>query len=160
MSALPLSHCDMSTARLWVEPVDIADQIGGDPIVRYASVQRTTDGSVVGLRDFSVGQFRRRHVTDEIMHVVEGGATVVDDSQRVWVLRQGDVVTFRQGTSARWQVPEYIRALTVTCRESRNPPAPSSFAANAATTICALVFGLALASVVTTITVAASMLLS
>ena len=95
-----------------------------------------------------------------VMHVVEGGATVVDDSQRVWVLRQGDVVTFRQGTSARWQVPEYMRALTVTCGGAGKLTAPSGFIANTARTICALVFGLALASAVTTITVAASMLLS
>lgn len=160
MNSLPLGHCDLSVARPSVEAIDPGDLIAGDPIVRYASLHKTTDGSTVGLRDFSAGRFKRRYAVDEVLHIVEGSATVIDESHRVWALREGDVVTFRQGTSAKWQVPEYMRALAFTC-QAATPTVPyRDRALLAAKTIGAAIFGLALAGATTTATVAASMLAS
>lgn len=154
MNALPLGHCDLSIARLSVVQVDPHDLIAGDPIIRYASLHKTSDGNTVGLRDFSAGHFERHYPTDEVLHVIEGNATVIDEGHRVWVLREGDVVTFRQGTSAKWQVPEYVRALSFTCCQVTRSNRFEDQALSAGKTIGAMIFGLALASLATTATIA------
>lgn len=160
MNALPLGHCDPSLARPSVEALDEGDLIAGDPIVRYTSLHKTSDGSTVGLRDFSAGRFRRRYAVDEVLHVVEGGATVIDESHRVWALREGDVVTFRQGTTAKWQVPEYMRALAFTCQAATQTDLNRNRTLQAAKMVSAAIFGLALAGAATTATIAASIFAS
>jgi uncharacterized cupin superfamily protein len=159
MNPLPLGHCDLSIARPRIEALDPEDLIAGDPIIRYASLHQTSDGNTVGLRDFSAGRFRRRHGVEEVLHIVEGRATVIDEKHRVWSLREGDVVTFREGTFATWQVPEYLRALSFTGRAAAASPGLYRLRAlQAAKMIGAALFGLALASTATTVTLAASML--
>lgn len=160
MNPLPLGHCDPSFVRLYVEPIDPQDLIAGDPIIRYATLRKTSDGGTVGMRDYSAGRFRRRYSVEEVLQIVEGCATVVDEKHRVWSLREGDVVTFRQGTAATWQVPEYMRALSLTCRTEARLGAYRHRALQAATAIGATAVGLALASTGTTVTLIASALAS
>lgn len=154
--ALPLEFHDPAFARPLVESLAEDDVLSGDPIARYAPLERAGDGTAVGLRDFSVGRFRRHYASDEVVHIVEGGASVIDAGHRVWALRPGDVVTFRQGTTALWQVPEYVRLLAIT---TRPPPAPlARRALQAMSGASVAVASLALVGVTTIATVAASML--
>lgn len=160
MNLSPLGHYDLSIARPNVEAIDPADLVSGDPIIRYVPVHRTSDGNAVGLRDFSAGRFKRHYRGEEVLHVVEGQATVIDEKHRVWALREGDIVTFRQGTTADWQVAEYMRALSFTRREPAEPVWSRDRTLKVAKTIGAAFFGLALASIATTATLAGSMLAS
>lgn len=152
----PLAFHDPAFARPRAETLVEDDVLSGDPIARYAPLERTGDGTAVGLRDFSVGRFRRHYETDEVVHIIEGGASVIDAQHRVWALRPGDVVTFRQGTAALWQVPEYVRLLAITTSPRPAPLARRTL--QAMSTASVAVASLTLAGVTTIATVAASML--
>jgi uncharacterized cupin superfamily protein len=154
--ALPIEFHDPALAQLQVESIDEPDVLAGDPLTRYAALERAGDGTEVGLRDFSAGRFRRAYPSDEVLHVVEGSAGVIDENHRAWALRPGDVVTFRQGSVALWQVPEYLRVLSVVC-PPRKPPLARR-ALQAMTTASAVVATLTLIGVTTVAGVAASVL--
>ena len=80
----------------------------------------------------------------------------IDENHRVWTLRPGDTVTFRQGTEAMWQVSEYLRVLAITC-PPRKPPLARR-ALQAMGTASVVVASLTLIGVTTVATVAASMM--
>ncbi len=72
--------------------------------------------------DCTAGAFRWRYGIDETIHIVEGGAIVTDERGKVSELRPGDVMMFRRGTSADWQVPDYVRKIAF-CVEPLSRPA-------------------------------------
>jgi uncharacterized cupin superfamily protein len=130
--------------------------LSGDPVARHAPLLRAGDGTQVGLRDFSTGRFVRHYDADEVVHVIEGLGSVIDANHRVWSLRPGDTITFRRGTAAQWQVPEYLRVLSVAC--DARPASPARRALRAFGTASVAVASLTLIGVTTVATVAASMI--
>lgn len=153
---LPLQFHDPAFADFKVEIIAENDVLSGDPVARRAPLEHAGDGTEVGLRDYSVGRFRRHYDADEVVHVVEGTGGVIDENHRVWTLRPGDTVTFRQGTEAMWQVSEYLRVLAITC-PPRKPPLARR-ALQAMGTASVVVASLTLIGVTTVATVAASMM--
>ncbi len=152
----PVEFHDPAFAHFAVETLGDDDVLSGDPVSRHAPLLRAGDGTRVGLRDFSTGRFVRHYDADEVVHVVEGLGSVIDENHRVWSLRPGDTITFRRGTSAQWQVPEYLRVLSVACGA---PPASSARRAlRAMGTVGVAMVGLTVLGVTTIATVAASMM--
>ncbi|MBX3501455.1 MAG: DUF861 domain-containing protein [Alphaproteobacteria bacterium] len=154
--ALPLQFHDPAFADFKVEAIAEQDVLSGDPIARRAPLEQAGDGTQVGLRDYSTGRFRRHYEADEVVHVVEGTGGVIDENHRVWTLRPGDTLTFRQGTEALWQIPEYLRLLAITCPARRPPVARRVLQAMGTASVA--VAGLTLIGVTTVATVAASMI--
>ncbi len=154
--AVPLEFHDPAFADFRVEAIADDAVLSGDPVARHAALQRAGDGTSVGLRDFSAGRFLRRYQADEVVHVVEGVGSVIDENHRVWSLRPGDTVTFRRGTEAQWQVPEYLRVLCVACAAGK--PSLPRRALQAMGTASVALACLALIGVTTIATVAASMM--
>jgi len=152
----PVEFHDPAFAHFMVETLGDDDVLSGDPVARHAPLLRAGDGTQVGLRDFSTGRFVRHYDADEIVHVVEGLGSVIDANHRVWSLRPGDTVTFRRGTQAQWQVPEYLRVLSVAC--ATRPPSPARRVLRAMGTAGIAMVGLSLIGVTTIATVAASMM--
>jgi len=152
---LPLQFHDPAFADFRVESIAEGDVLSGEPIARHAALERTGDAEV-GLRDYSAGRFRRRYEADEVVHVVEGVGGVIDANHRVWTLRPGDTVTFRRGTEALWQIPEYLRVLSVTVPAGKMPMARRALQAMGTASV--VVASLTLIGVTTIATVAASMM--
>lgn len=79
-------------------------------MARVGSVSRGSDGlSWTDIWDCTSGRFTWHYTIDETVHILEGGAHVVDANGKQWDLRPGDVVSFQVGTAAHWHVPKYIR---------------------------------------------------
>jgi uncharacterized cupin superfamily protein len=153
---LPLQFHDPAFADFRVDTIAEDDVLSGEPIARHAPLERAGDGTEICLRDYSAGRFRRHYDADEVVHVVEGVGGVIDANHRVWSLRPGDTVTFRNGTEALWQIPEYLRVLSVTCPARKPPLARRALQAMGTATV--VVASLTLIGVTTIATVAASMM--
>ncbi len=84
--------------------------VSGTPQTRGAPVTTSTDGAMwVEVWDCTAGSFNWHYDLHETIHIVDGGATIVDADGTVWDAKPGDVITFRRDTSAFWTVPTYIR---------------------------------------------------
>jgi uncharacterized cupin superfamily protein len=114
--ARPLTRATVADAVMTPSPIDPTWILEGAPAARTASVGHSVDGLTwVDVWDCTAGRFEWRYPSDETVHIVEGGAHVVDADGGEWELGPGDVVTFRKGTRARWHVPEYVRKVAF-CR--------------------------------------------
>ena len=84
--------------------------ISGTPQTHGALVSRSPDGAMwTEIWDCTAGSFDWHYDLFETVHIIEGGAIIVDADGTVWDVKPGDVLTFRRNTSARWTVPTYIR---------------------------------------------------
>lgn len=110
MSLAPLLRTSTATVEMRSAPIDPSRVIEGSPVARTGAISRSADGrSWTDVWDCTAGRFDWQYDVDETVHILEGGAHVVDANGTHWDLRPGDVVTFRVGTSARWHVPRYVR---------------------------------------------------
>jgi len=110
MSVAPLLRTSTDTVEMRPAPIDPSWIVEGSPMARVASVSRGVDGlSWTDVWDCTAGRFVWHYEIDETVHILEGGAHVVDANGTHWDLRPGDVVTFRVGTAASWHVPDYVR---------------------------------------------------
>lgn len=117
MPSAPLLRTSTASVDMRPAPIDPSWIVEGSPIARVASVSRGADGlSWTDIWDCTAGRFTWHYGIDETVHIIEGGAHVVDANGKQWDLRPGDVVTFQVGTAAHWHVPEYIRKVAF-CRE-------------------------------------------
>ncbi len=118
MSLAPLLRTSTASVEMRPAPIDPSWVIEGSPMARVASVSRSADGlSWTDVWDCTGGRFVWHYEIDETVHILEGGAHVVDANGTHWDLRAGDVVTFRVGTAANWHVPEYVRKVAF-CSEA------------------------------------------
>lgn len=103
-------------------PIRAAWVLDGEPRAREKALARSTDGCAsVHMWDCSSGRFKWHYAAEEIVHVLEGCATVeVGGGARR--LQPGDTHVFSAGSQYRWTVPDYVR--TVTFRLPFPAPAP------------------------------------
>lgn len=103
-------------------PIRPASILEGEPQAREKLLAHSTDGGTsVHLWECTSGRFQWTYVTEEIVHVVHGDATVeVAGTRRR--LQAGDTQVFPAGSQCRWSVPDYVR--TVTCRLAAASPSP------------------------------------
>lgn len=110
MSLAPLLRTSTATVEMRPAPIDPAWIVEGSPMARVSPVSHSTDGrSWTDIWDCTEGRFVWRYDVHETVHILEGGAHVVDANGTHWDLRPGDVVTFQVGTQAQWHVPHYVR---------------------------------------------------
>lgn len=96
-------------------PIVAADILDGAPMARSREVAELGTGLSVWLWDCTAGRFRWHFSgCDEIVHIVEGAVTVTDEEGGVVHLRAGDVAAFSAGTSAVWEVEDYVKKVAVT----------------------------------------------
>ena len=117
MPPAPLQRISTDSVDMRPAPIDPSWIVEGNPVARVGSVSRGADGlSWTDIWDCTAGRFTWHYAIDETVHIVEGGAHVVDANGKQWDLRPGDVVSFQVGTAAHWHVPRYIRKVAF-CRE-------------------------------------------
>jgi hypothetical protein len=105
-------------------PIAPADIEEGQPIAHGMTLSQSPDGQLsTGLWDCSAGKFRWTFWVDEVVHILEGDATVREESGVVHELRPGSVAYFPLGLVARWEVPRYVRKLFVVRSASAGPGA-------------------------------------
>jgi hypothetical protein len=113
---LPLERRPIETTEMRPAPIDPAQIVDGTPVARVGSLATSRDKVTwTDLWDCTGGTFRWTYRFDETVHVIEGAAVITDADGVVHTVGPGDVVTFRQGTSAHWHVPEYVRKVAF-CR--------------------------------------------
>jgi uncharacterized cupin superfamily protein len=110
MPVVPLQHTSTATVEMRPAPIDPQWVVEGSPMARVGALSRSADGlSWTDVWDCTAGRFVWRYDVDETVHILQGGAHVVDANGTHWELRPGDVVSFRVGTQAQWHVPHYVR---------------------------------------------------
>jgi len=94
-----------------IEPAHIEE---GQPVAHGITLSQSPDGQLsTGIWDCSAGKFRWTFWVDEVVYILEGEATVREESGVVHELRRGSVAYFPLGLVARWEVPRYVRKLFV-----------------------------------------------
>jgi uncharacterized protein len=117
MPVAPLSRISAGSIDMRPAPIDPQWIVEGNPMARVGPVSRGADGlSWTDIWDCTAGRFTWHYTVDETVHILEGGAHVVDANGEAWDLRPGDVVSFQVGTAAHWHVPHYVRKVAF-CRE-------------------------------------------
>jgi uncharacterized cupin superfamily protein len=105
-------------------PIAPADIEEGQPVAHGVTLTRSPDGQLsTGLWDCSAGKFRWTFWVDEVVHILEGEATVREESGVVHELRPGSVAYFPIGLVVRWEIPRYVRKLFVVRSASAGPGA-------------------------------------
>lgn len=105
-----------SSGREDLEPAPIAatDVLAGSPVARSRHVLDLGDGLTAAVWDCTAGRFRWHYgACDEVVHIVEGEATITDSDGGVVHLRPGVIATFVAGSSVVWEVEEYVKKVAV-----------------------------------------------
>jgi uncharacterized cupin superfamily protein len=93
-------------------PIDPTWILSGTPTARNRVLFNSSDTSGwTMLWECTAGEFRWQYRVDEIIHFLEGGVTVTDESGAVTSYGPGDVACFRAGTAATWRIESYVRKL-------------------------------------------------
>jgi uncharacterized protein len=89
--------------------------LAGDPKTGALLFGASPDGNLsFNLWDCTAGSFRWVYNSDEIIHVLDGGATITPVGGGVpRTIKAGDVVYFPRGLVADWVVDTYIKKLAV-----------------------------------------------
>ena len=99
-------------------PIPAADIIEGRPRARSWELHTSRPGGVsMNYWDCTAGRFSWHYGTDEMIQVLEGEVHVTREDGRIDTLRAGDIAHFPPGSTAVWEVPEYVRKLAF----HRNP---------------------------------------
>lgn len=114
MLTRPFVHASLDKAELKAAPIEPSWIVEGSPQARRTSIVRLTDGRTwIDHWDCTSGRFVWHYPLDEVAHIVEGEAFITDSEGVTSRIAAGNVVTFRQGSTANWHVPIYIRKLAV-----------------------------------------------
>lgn len=110
-------HSELSVNRSDLAPAPIRPEwiLKGNPIARALKLSAAEDGNLeCMLWDCTAGKFRWRFRCDEIVHVLEGSVHICDETTGAErTLGPGDVAYFPQGSSAVWEVQEYVKKLAI-----------------------------------------------
>lgn len=99
-------------------PIRAADIIEGSPQTRSWDLHTSPTGGVsMNYWDCTAGRFNWSYGTDEMIQILEGEVHVTREDGRTVTLRAGDTAHFPPGSTAVWEVPEYVRKLAF----HRNP---------------------------------------
>lgn len=85
----------------------------GNPTARSLQLGEATDGNLsFGLWDCTEGQFIFKYRSDELVHILEGEATVRGPGTEI-NLQPGAVAFFPKGSTMHWTVHRYIKKLAI-----------------------------------------------
>ncbi|MDA8351330.1 MAG: cupin domain-containing protein [Pseudomonadota bacterium] len=96
-----------------LEPLEIPLDwvLEGEPRAREKPLASSTDGAAAAFMwDCTSGRFQWEYAAEQIVHIVQGCAMVeiAGVSRR---LQAGDTHVFPGGSTFRWNVPDYVRAV-------------------------------------------------
>jgi uncharacterized cupin superfamily protein len=112
----PHLHAGAITAELAGEHLRPEQILGGSPTTRGTTLGVSPDGNLAySLWACTVGKFRWWYHCDEIIHVLEGRATIKIEGAAMRVVVAGDVLYFEPGLVADWEVTADIKKLAI-CR--------------------------------------------
>ena len=95
-------------------PIDPTWIIEGTPQARSRPLSLAVDGTIKAeLWDCSAGRFDWHYGSDELIHILEGGAELTSSRGSVTRIGPGDIVYFSPGQTVRWHVPEYVKKLAL-----------------------------------------------
>lgn len=87
--------------------------LSGNPKARSLPLGASPDGNLTfGLWDCTEGQFLFKYRSDEIVHILEGEATVIGAGMKIH-LRPGVVAFFPKGSTLHWTVRSPIKKLWI-----------------------------------------------
>src|SRR5689334_1963909 len=88
--------------------------LSGTPKTGSLLLGVSPDGNLsFNLWDCTAGSFRWWYRSDEIIHVLDGSATITPEGGPARTVKAGDVVYFQRGLVADWVVDNYIKKLAV-----------------------------------------------
>ena len=112
----PLLHAGVITAELTAEHLRPEQILGGTPTTRGTTLGVSPDGNLAYcLWACTIGKFRWWYNCDEIIHILEGSATIKLEGAAARVIGPGDVLYFEPGLVADWEVTADIKKLAI-CR--------------------------------------------
>lgn len=92
-------------------PLDLAQVVSGDPVVRVAEIHDAAD-LAIGVWPHSVGVSTDVEV-DEVFVVLSGRATIEVEDGPTLEVGPGDIGLYPAGTRTRWTVHETLRKVYV-----------------------------------------------
>ena len=108
-----LQTADDRRADLRPKPIDPTWIVSGAPVARALVLSDAGDGLVTGLWDCTAGTFHWHYASDEVIHIVDGGATLELENGELVTLRPGDIASFAPGTKVTWYVDSYVKKFYV-----------------------------------------------
>jgi uncharacterized protein len=121
VEAAPLSHGSDRREDLSPEPIPHWNVIDGQPDAATLVLAERRGGLATGLWSCTAGRFRWDYPTDEVIHVIEGGAVITDENGRSFAVAPGDVVHFARGSTAIWDVSERVKKVWVLPTRRKDP---------------------------------------
>jgi hypothetical protein len=105
----------------WIAGSLRPDQVvAGEPIARCHTFGISPDGLFsFNLWDCTAGRLCWTYRCDEIIHILEGGATLQPVGGVARTVGPGDVVYFPKGLVVHWEIASYIKKLAI-CRSYRD----------------------------------------
>jgi uncharacterized cupin superfamily protein len=115
-SFIETSHLDVE---LRSAPIERSWIIEGDPVARNALVSKSADGAATTIVwDCSRGKFNWYYDVDETIYILEGSIVLQSETMKPTRYSAGDVVFFKRGAHAKWEVDNYVRKLAF-CRRTQ-----------------------------------------
>lgn len=100
-------------------PIDPGWIIEGTPVAQACVLSKSADGlATTMVWECSEGRFNWYYDFDETVLILEGSIVVESDTMKPTRYGPGDVIFFRHGAHARWQVEGRVRKLAF-CRTTQ-----------------------------------------
>ena len=110
MSHNSISHVTLPATDFGPFPIDPDWIIEGTPIARGNVFLQSEDQKVsYGGWECTAGKFHWVFGWDEFVQILEGEATIQEESGKTVTLRRGDLAHFPKGMKSVWTVPNYVR---------------------------------------------------
>lgn len=103
-------------------PIESGWILQGNPIARGRILSRSADGSAwTAIWDCTAGQFNWFYGMDETLYVIDGSVIITLPGAEPRRVNAGDSIFFPCGSSAHWNVENYVRKVAFL---RRPPPRP------------------------------------
>ena len=111
----------VSASSLALAPLPPKQVLDGTPEARSLTLGISSDGNFsCNVWSCSAGRFRWVYYSDEIIHVLEGSATITPQGGgEPRTVGPGDVVYFERGLVVVWEIEDFVKKLAV--HRSRPP---------------------------------------
>jgi uncharacterized cupin superfamily protein len=115
-----------TTSKMTPSPIERSWVIEGNPVAELSLLSRSADGQAwTVVWQCSAGKFHWHYDFDETILILEGEIVIESDGMPPTRYGSGDVIFFKEGAHAKWQVEGHVRKLAF-CRKTQ--PALINFA--------------------------------
>jgi uncharacterized cupin superfamily protein len=108
-----------TTSKMTPSPIERSWIIEGNPIAQSSFLSKSADGQAwTVVWQCSAGKFHWYYEIDETMLLLEGAIVIESDGMPPTRYGPGDVIFFKEGAHAKWQVEGHVRKLAF-CRRTQ-----------------------------------------